>query len=76
VQTFLGAMRLKGTEKGVLITPGEVTEDARQLAAKANGNLVLIDGTRLAELRIEPRVGGSDRAVAVPRVDQDFFTEE
>jgi restriction system protein len=76
VQTFLGAMRLKGTEKGVLMTPGEVTKDARQLAAKTNGNLVLIDGTRLAELMIEHRVGVSDRAVAVPRVDQDFFTEE
>lgn len=76
VQTFLGAMRLKGTEKGVLMTPGDVTKDARQLAAKTNGNLVLIDGPRLAELMIEHRVGVSERMVAVPRVVQDFFTEE
>ena len=76
VQTFLGAMKLKGTEKGVLFTPGEVTKDARHLAAKTNGNLVLIDGTRLANLMIEHRIGVSERTVAVPRVDQDFFTEE
>jgi restriction system protein len=76
VQTFLGALKLKGTEKGVLMTPGDVTKDARQLAAKTNGNLVLIDGTRLAKLMIEHRVGVSERPVAVPRVDQDFFPEE
>ncbi|MFB3855016.1 MAG: restriction endonuclease [Vicinamibacterales bacterium] len=76
MQTFLGAMRLKGTEKGVLMTPGEVTKEARQLAAKTGGNLVLIDGSRLAELMIETKVGVSDRSVTLPRVDQDFFPEE
>jgi hypothetical protein len=34
------------------------------------------DGTRLAGLMIEHHVGVSERSVAVPRVDQDFFPEE
>lgn len=76
VQTFIGAMKLRGTEKGVLMTPGEFTTAARKLAAQTNGNLVLVDGLRLAELMIEHKVGVSERAVALPRVDQDFFEEE
>jgi restriction system protein len=76
VQTFMGALRFQGATKGVLITPGDFTKDAKQIAAKAQGSIVLVDGRRLTQLLIEHRVGVAPRQVSIPHVDHDFFEDE
>jgi len=76
VQGFLGALRLQGAEKGVLITTGTFTREADEAAARTNGKLVLVDGKRLAQLMIEHGVGIASRQVSIPKVDSDYFPEE
>jgi restriction system protein len=76
VQGFLGALRLQGAEKGVLITTGTFTREAEEAAARTNGKLVLVDGKRLAQLMIEHGVGIASRQVSIPKVDSDYFPEE
>lgn len=73
VQTFVGALQLRGATKGVLISPGPITRPAFAIAERAN--VVLIDGKRLTQLMIEYGIGVSDRILKVPKVDSDYFHE-
>ncbi len=73
VQTFMGALQLKGANKGVLISSGPITTPAYDLAKQAHGNLVLINGTRLAGLMIEYGIGVQHRVIKIAKVDQDYF---
>lgn len=73
VQTFMGALQLKGANKGVLISSGPITGPAYGLAKQANGSLVLIEGTRLASLMIECGIGVQHRIIKIAKVDQDYF---
>ncbi len=76
VQTFMGALQLRGASKGILIASGPISGPAFELAKKANGSIVLIDGDRLAQLMIDAGVGVSSRAIHLPRVDSDYFEAE
>jgi restriction system protein len=37
--------------------------------------VVLVDGTKLAELMIEHEIGVASRPLRVPKVDSDYFEE-
>ncbi|NDD29696.1 MAG: restriction endonuclease [Proteobacteria bacterium] len=76
IQTFLGALQLQGANKGVLLTTGTFTKDAKAAADRAHGRVVLVDGVILARLMIEYGVGVSHKEVRVPRVDGDYFEAE
>ena len=47
VQTFIGALHLKGAQRGLLITTSGFTSQARDLAARAGTRVILIDGMLL-----------------------------
>jgi len=76
VQTFVGALQLRGATKGVLITSGNISGPAWDAAKQAKGSVVLIDGTRLAQLMIEHGIGVSNNVVKIPQIDTDYFEEE
>jgi restriction system protein len=76
IQGFLGALQLRGADRGVLITSGSVSSPALQAAEQAKGSVVLIDGPRLAALMIEHGVGVSNKALKVPEIDSDYFEED
>lgn len=76
IQGFIGALQLQGADKGVLITSGTISGPAREAARQARGSVVLIDGTRLAELMIEHGVGVTNESLRIPKVDTDFFEGE
>ncbi len=69
----MGALQLQGADKGVLITSGTISGPARDAARQARGTVVLIDGTRLAELMIEHGVGVANEALQIPKIDTDYF---
>lgn len=73
IQTFMGALQIKGANKGVLISSGHITQPAYDLAKQANGNLVLINGTRLANLMIEYGIGVQHRIIKIAKFDEDYF---
>lgn len=73
VQTFMGALQFKGANKGVLISSGPITKPAYDLANQANGSLVLINGTRLANLMIDYGIGVQHRIIKIAKFDEDYF---
>lgn len=75
VQGFYGALAGNRADKGVFITTSSFTKQAIGFAAKV-GQIVLIDGNRLAQLMIDHEVGVSIRAIRIPRVDGDYFEGE
>jgi restriction system protein len=74
VQGFYGALRGQRANKGVFITTSSFTAQAIDFAKSIEG-LVLIDGSRLATLMIEPAVGVTNRTLSVPKLDSDYFEE-
>lgn len=76
IQTFMGALKLQDADRGVIFTPGQFSKPAREIAKKAQGKIVLIDGKKLTELMIEHGVGVTHDPIRMPRVDHDFFEDE
>jgi restriction system protein len=77
VRDFRGAMAGRG-DKGLLVTTGVFTKDARQEATRDNAPPVdLIDGDRLCELLKEHRLGVDTviRQVEDVSVDPEFFAQ-
>ena len=75
LQSFYGALAGQKARKGVFITTSAYTAQALDFARSVEG-MVLIDGTRLAELMIDYEVGVSARLIKIPKLDSDYFDEE
>jgi len=76
VQKFVGALHGRRARKGVLITTGTFSTDAKCYVEQIEPKVVLIDGRRLAELMIDFEVGVSTTTTyRVKRVDSDYFDE-
>lgn len=75
VQGFYGALAGHRANKGVFITTSTFTAQAVDFARSIE-RIVLVDGTRLAELMIDYEVGVTMRPVRVPRLDTDYFDEQ
>ena len=77
VQAFIGALHLRGAQRGILITTSGFSQQARELAAKAGTRVILIDGTLLAQLMIEHNIGVSVvNEYQIKRIDSDYFSED
>jgi restriction system protein len=77
VQAFIGALHLKGSQKGVMITTSAFTK-AATISAAAAGNLrvVLIDGEELTRLMVRFGVGVRImRTIDIKRIDLDYFED-
>jgi len=76
-RSFIGAVQSSGTKKGIFITTSRFTRDAVEVVDRSHLAIVLIDGTKLAELMIDHNVGVSTESkYEIKRIDTDFFTEE
>lgn len=75
VQTFMGALQLHHADRGVLMTSGDFSKPAIDIAARAKGVIVLIDGAEMARLMVEFEVGAEHRAMKVPTLRADAFEE-
>lgn len=76
VQKFVGALHGRRARKGVFITTGSYSADARSYVEHIDPRVVLIDGRRLAELMVDFDVGVSTvRSYQVKHVDSDYFEE-
>jgi restriction system protein len=60
--------------KGIFITTSHFSRDANDYVSKIGSKIVLIDGSRLAELMIDFGVAvATDATYTVKRIDNDFF---
>ncbi len=76
VRDFSGALDHRKTSRGVFITTARFTPDAIKYVSDIQKQIVLVDGTKLAELMVQHGVGVRlDRTVEIRRLDEDFFEE-
>lgn len=72
----LGALEMRGTQKGVFVTSGTFTRDALQVAERTHRRVVLVDGARLVRLMRAYGVGVRPRqTIVLHRLDEDFFSQ-
>lgn len=77
VQAFVGSLEGHRARKGVLITTSSFTGDATQYVGMIDKKVILIDGTKLAQLMIEHGVGVTvEQTYALKRLDLDYFDEQ
>lgn len=74
INSFIGALERKNTNKGVFITTSDFTRSAKQAKKEANKNIALINGEKLTELLIKFNVGVSTKEVyEIKELDGDYF---
>jgi restriction system protein len=77
VQKFVGALHGKRARKGVFLTTGTFSADAKTYVLEIEPRVVLIDGRQLAEYMVDLDLGVTSRAsYELKRIDSDYFLEE
>ena len=78
VRDFAGALASKSAAKGLFITTGKFSEDARNFVNNFPASkIVLVDGQQLAQLMIEYDFGVTVRKTyELKAIDRDFFDED
>lgn len=77
IQKFVGALHGKRAKKGVFLTTGTFSSEAKDYVSHIDPKVVLIDGRQLAELMIDFDLGVAPVAsYQVKRSDSDYFGEE
>ena len=78
IQGFVGSMDYIRAKKGVILTTSQFTKDALEFVGRIEGKkVVLIDGSRLADLMIEHNVGVKPtKLYELKEVSNDFFDED
>jgi len=77
IQKFVGALHGKRARKGVFITTGKFSDEAREYVRTIDPKVILIDGRELSEYMIDLNLGTSTAVTyEIKRIDTDYFTEE
>jgi restriction system protein len=76
VQNFAGSLEGNRARKGVFITTSRFSKDAEDYVCRIEKKIILIDGSKLAELMIDHGVGVSETAhYIIKKIDNDYFEE-
>lgn len=76
IRDFVGALVGARANKGVFITTADFTKEAVDFISKVNSRVVLINGTRLANLMIDYGIGVSTRIkYEIKKMDTDYFSD-
>jgi restriction system protein len=77
IQKFVGALHGKRARKGVFLTTGSFSSEAKEYVSHIDPRVVLIDGRELAEYMIDLNLGVTPKTVfEVKRIDSDYFGED
>lgn len=77
IQKFVGALHGKRARKGVFITTGTFSADARDYVSRIDPRVVLIDGRELANYMLDLDLGVTPKATyQIKRIDSDYFSDE
>jgi len=77
IHGFIGALHLKGANKGVFITTSRFTSGATRAAEEVRAlSLRLIDGVELIRLMSAYQVGVRHESIAAPKIDLDFWDDD
>jgi restriction system protein len=74
IQQFAGALAGRHAAKGVFITTSTFTQEARNFVRNIAARIILIDGSKLADLMIDYDVGVTAATTyVVKRINSDYF---
>lgn len=74
IQKFAGALQGARANRGIFITTGRFSQDARDYALNLPMRVALIDGQELADLMVTHRVGVDVReTLHIVQIDDEFF---
>lgn len=74
LQKFVDALSSKKSNKGIVITVSDFTDDARDYVLYLSYNVVFINGIELANLMIEYNIGVQTiYSYDVKKIDKDYF---
>lgn len=77
IQKFVGALHGKRARKGVFLTTGVFSSEAREYVATIDPRVVLIGGRELVEHMIDLNLGVTSRSIfEIKRIDSDYFVDE
>ncbi|MBP1920286.1 restriction endonuclease [Youngiibacter multivorans] len=78
IQKFVGAVSGQGGSRGLFITTGKFSKEALEFSNKHLATkIILVDGTRLADLMIEHCLGVSvQNKYEIKRIDTDYFSSD
>lgn len=74
INSFIGALERKGSNKGVFITTSDFTRQAKEAIDDVNKQIALINGEKLTKLMIEFNVGVSTKEIyEIKEINSDYF---
>lgn len=74
VQNFVGALAGNQAHKGVFITTSDYVDSAIEFAKTVPQKVILINGSRLADLMIEHSVGVTlEKKIVLKKIDSEYF---
>jgi len=77
IQKFVGALHGKRARKGVFLTTGTFSSEAKDYVSHIDPRVVLIDGRELADYMIDLNLGVTAKNVfEIKRIDSDYFSDE
>lgn len=77
VQKFVGALHGKRARKGVFITTGKFSDEAKHYVINIDPKVILMDGKMLADLMIDYGLGTNITAkYEIRKIDSDYFIED
>lgn len=76
IQKFAGALQGRKAKKGIFITTGTFSYEAKDFAEKIDSKIVLIDGKQLSQYMIDHNIGVSaDKSYVVKKINSDYFEQ-
>jgi restriction system protein len=74
IQAFVGALHGVQADRGLFITTAKFSSGAKAYADSVNTRVILVDGTRLADLMIRFGVGVQvQQTINIVKLDEDYF---
>lgn len=76
VQSFVGAVAVAPSRKGVFVTTSDFTDGARKYVQSLNGNprIILIDGRQLTEYIYDYGLGmQTEKVLEIKKIDMDYW---
>ena len=69
-------MQGQRAKKGIFITTGNFSREAKEYINKIDSKIVLIDGKQLTEYMIDKNIGVTlEKSYLIKKLDQDYFDE-
>ena len=76
IQKFAGALQGQRAKKGIFITIGNFSKEAKEYTYKIDNKIVLVDGKQVTEYMIDKNLGVPlEESYLIKKLDQDYFEE-